>query len=221
MDVYRHPGRGRYRSPLRAAAGGEGASGGVSLLTASDSFDRADGPIGTADSGHTWVESGVGSGWTVASNTAKPPSDAGWSWATLDLGAADADISVEMNGNGGGAPDLGIAAKVQDASNLILFDVVFVTDHWICRVFQRVAGSFNGLTALVDPVPGVTNTNAAVFTIRLVTNGAAGEAFIAGTSMGTWSALSDNGILAETAHGLGGTSVTFATFDDFTMTEVA
>lgn len=179
----------------------------------SDNFNRADAAtLGTSSSGHVWNE--YGTAWSIASNRCVPPSTGGYKFATLD--ASTPDVTVTATINPAASPDLGLAARVVDVSNLVFFDIVWVSDHWICRVFQRVAGSFTGITALVNPVAGLAD-NTTPFTAALTVDADAGEAFINGASQGTWSGL-DSSLLTATAHGLGGNEVVSSTFDSFSTT---
>lgn len=167
-----------------------------------------------------WAETGT-TGWAIASNAADPPNSA-VSYATLDLGAADVDMTVTLNPNFQ-SPDWGVIVKHLDVNNLILFNIVYVTDHWICRVFQKVAGSFtgNGLTTLVDPVVTLGSDKINPFTVRIRSVGQTGQVWINGASQGTWSSLMNTNILTATKHGLGVSDCpATATYDSLTMTEV-
>lgn len=187
-------------------------------ILASDTFNRADGAIGTSSSGHTWTELGSSTGWTVASNQARPPTS-GYDIAVLNAGDADVEVQVTVDPKNS-TPDLGPVCKVSDADNLIWYDVVYDTDHWLCRVFQRVAGSFsgNGLTTLVNPVVTLGSDKTTPFEVRLQSVGQAGEVWINDVSQGTWSSLIDTGILSATSHGLAGNAVLTAAYDDLTIT---
>lgn len=193
---------------------------GASLRTAADTFTRADGAIGTSSSGHVWEQFGT-TGWTVASNTADPPSG-GFAIATLPLGAADVDLTVTLNPNFQ-SPDWGPVVKLADVDNLIWLDIVFETDHWLCRPFQRVGGSFTGnaLADVVDPIVTLGADKVTPFTARIRSVGQTGQVWINGASQCTWSALIDTGILTATKHGLAANDApATATFDSLTMTEV-
>lgn len=180
----------------------------------SDDFNRANAAsLGTSSSGHVWDEHGTA--WSIASNRCVPPSSGGYKFATLDAGEADVTVAATINPSG--APDLGLCARFVDASNLVFFDVVWETDHWICRVFQRLAGSFTGLTALVNPVVTLGADNTTPFTASVELAGDAGEAFINGVSQGTWTGL-DGSLLSATDHGLVGNDVVASTFDNFAVT---
>jgi hypothetical protein len=196
---------------LRRGAIADAYTSAVSLP--SDNFNRADAAtLGTSSSGHTWDEHGTA--WSIASNRCVPPSSGGYRFVTLPAGQADVTVTATINP--AASPDLGLCARVVDTNNLVFFDLDWVTDHWICRVFQRLGGSFTGLTSLVDPVAGLAD-NTTPFTAALTVTGATGGATINGASQGTWTGL-DSSLLTATAHGLVGNDITASTFDNFAIT---
>ena len=180
---------------------------------AADTFTRANAAaLGTSPAGHVWDEHGTA--WTIVSNKAHPPNVVGYTVATLDAGATAVTVTVTVTPDAD--CDLGLAARVVDTSNFVFLDISRSGDHYVSRTFQRVAGSFAGLTTLVDPVTSISDV-AAPFTLTLTVNGQAGESLVNDVSMGTWSSL-DSGLLAATTHGLavGATNVNNA-FDDLTI----
>lgn len=179
----------------------------------SDDFNRANAAsLGTSSSGHVWDEHGTA--WSINANRCVPPLISDYKVVTLD--ADQADVTITATVIPAGTPDLGLCARVVDANNLVFFDIVEVGGHWICRVFQRLGGSFTGLTSLVDPVTELVD-NTTPFTATLTVTGDAGEAFINGVSQGTWTGL-DSSLLSATSHGLVGNEVQLATFDDLAIT---
>jgi hypothetical protein len=177
------------------------ASGGGAALP-SDDFNRADGALGTSSSGHAWTHSG----WTVASNKCKPPTSGGLVYATVDAGVANVTVAVTVDP--AVAPDLGLVARY----------IVYETDHWLCRVFQKVGGgSFAGLTTLVNPIVTLGSDNDTPFTAALTVSGSGGEAFINGVSQGTFTGV-DSGLLSATSHGLAANDIVSSTFDNFAIT---
>lgn len=179
----------------------------------SDNFNRADAAtLGTSSSGDTWDEHGTV--WSIASNRARPPSGGSYVFATLDAGVAD--VTVEATVIPGGTPDIGLCARVVDSNNLVFFDFSWNSDHYECRVFQRVGGSFTGITSFVSNVTAVPN-NTDPYTLTLTCTGAAGEAFANGVSQGTWTGL-DSSLLTATSHGLASKDSHPVAFDDFSIT---
>jgi hypothetical protein len=178
----------------------------------SDTFNRADGALGTSSSGHAWTHTG----WTVGTNQCVPPNSGGASFATVDAGAANVTVAATLDP--ALSPDWGLVVRYVDAGNLILFDIVHEVDHWICRVFQKVAGgAFTGLTTLVNPVVTLGADHDTPFTAAITVTGDAGEAFINGISQGAFSAV-DAALLSATSHGLYGNDVAASRFDNFVIT---
>lgn len=84
-----------------------------------DSFDRANGAIGTADSGQTW--SVLSGNWTVESNKARNTFGGTQSFCVIDAGIADCTLEVTVSGtlNSGG----GIAFRFTDANNGLFIEI--------------------------------------------------------------------------------------------------
>lgn len=168
---------------------------------AADTFNRADAAtLGTSSSGHTWTVHTADT-WSIASNVAQPPSIGGYSVASLDAGAADADITVTIQPGAAGGVDIGLAARVVDNDNFVFLDVSKSGANYVTRTFQRVSGSFTGLTTLLGPPLTGVSGQPATFTLRLVVTGSTGESFVQGTSVGTFSGI-NAGLLSATRHGL-------------------
>lgn len=201
---------------LRRAAYADQTAAGPSFLAA-DTFTRANAAtLGTSSSGHLWDE--YGTAWAVDGNRARPPVFAGYRLAAMNAGAADVDIVVNVTPAvfAASVPDLGISARAIDINNFLLFDVVYETDHWLCRVFKREGGAFSGITTLVNPVPSMSSSSTAPFVARLVAKGAGGEAFLNGVSVGTWSGLASP-FLTPTWHGLAANDANGSGFEDITI----
>lgn len=179
-----------------------------------DTFNRADAAtLGTSSSGHVWSEHGTA--WSIASNRAHPPLLSPYTIVSLDAG--DADVEIEVTVHPVADCDLGLAARCVDANNFIFLDVSRSGDHYVSRTFQRVSGSFSGLTSLVDPVTSIAVVTDP-FTLRLAVNGSSGESWINDVSMGTWSSI-DASLVTPTRHGLAtGTTSNDNAFDDLTIT---
>lgn len=180
-----------------------------------DNFNRADAAsLGTSSSGHVWDEHGTA--WSIVGNQCRPPAVAAYDFATLDAGKADVTVTVTVDPRGNGR-DMGPVARVVDTNNLVFFDCTWVTDHWVCRAFERVGGSFTGLTALVDPVTVLGSDQTTPFSMVLTVSGSSGSVSINSASQGTWSSL-DPSLLSATKHGLGGNNAFDAAFDNLVMT---
>jgi hypothetical protein len=185
---------------------------------AADNFNRADGALGTSSSGHVWTHTG----WTVASNVARPPAVADYRFATLDGGQADVDVTTTIIPSvSSAANDMGLAARVVDSNNLLIYNFACIAGVWLCRAYQRVGGSFTGITSSVNPVPELGNSDFRPFRARMLVEGDAGEVFcttqddlVTWHSQGTFSGI-DGGLLAATAHGLFGNDTDESGFDGF------
>lgn len=194
-------------------------------LLASDSFNRADGPLGTADIGGAWATTGT---WSIVSGQARNAGSADYDLATLNVSATAVDVRITIDPAAGTLNDVGPAVHVIDASNFIFLDFTFTGGNtWLCKVFQRVAGAFTGLTTLVDPIPQLGADNDTPFRARLVTAGSygpdGGEAFIAApatpttwVSVGSW-VNADVSLRAATSHGFAAKTTPTTRFDDITI----
>lgn len=203
------------RRAIVADAYAAAAAGGVT-----DTFNRADAAtLGTSTSGHLWtVTAGT---WTIASNVGHPPlSLAAYTAATVDDGVtADAVIEVTLNSPSGLDFDGGPIGHFVDINNFVFMDIsrTGATDY-LTRTFQRVGGTFTGLTSLVNPVPGIAQGTP--YTARLELSGSGGESFINGVSVGAFSGV-DGSLLTSTRHGVvfSATDSTIrADIEDFSIT---
>lgn len=104
-----------------------------------DTFNRADGALGTSESGHTWeVLSGT---WAIASNQATSTDGVFDTAAVIDPGEADVDVRAWMNYSG--ASRTGLVVRGIDSSNF-LFVARRDTDF---RILKLDAGSSTQLAA--------------------------------------------------------------------------
>lgn len=208
--LYRPPRPSRLRDTLLLPSDTATVAAGP---LAADTFTRANAAaLGTSSSGHAWDEHGTA--WSIVSNQAKPP-NATYAIATLDAGDADVSVTATVDPKNSD-PDLGLVARVVDGNNFLFADVVWETDHWLCRAFQRVAGAFTGLTSLVNPVVVLGSDHTTPFEVTMTVAGSAGEVFISDVSQGTWSSI-DASLVTPTDHGLVGNQVVVATFEDITI----
>lgn len=84
----------------------------------SDTFTRANGALGTAESGQTWLFGGpAGGSWVVATNKAQRTggSEFNYSFAYIDAGTPDYTIQATMGSDLGG-----LLLRYQDSSNFVI-----------------------------------------------------------------------------------------------------
>jgi hypothetical protein len=204
-------------SLLRAITVADGYQAPAPASGASDDFNRANAAtLNTSSSGHTWaVTAGT---WNVASNQGHPPlALTDYRAATLDGGLVDATIECTFNAPVGLNFDGGLVGRFVDINNFIFLDISLVGSSFLTRTFQRVGGSFSGLTSLVNPVSGIVPGTP--FTAKMVLTGSSGESFINNVSMGAFSGV-DSGLLASDLHGVvfsSTDSVTPPDFDNFSI----
>lgn len=179
-------------------------------MYAADTFDRTDSStLGTSSSGHTWTAYRYGA-WGVSGNRAylSTGSTLG-SMAVLDGGTPDAEVSVTLAVQGDSG-SVGIAARVVDADNMLLFLVNYLG---ALAVFRVVGGGY------VDVTPSATSFAAGdVLSVNL--DGSACEVFKNGVSCGT---VTTTAHMSATLFGLYGDSSSatqLARLDDFTLTGV-
>jgi hypothetical protein len=181
---------------------------------AADNFNRADAAtLGTSSSGHLWTSHGTP--FTLSSNAAHPPSGiTDYTIDSLNGGTADVTVSCTITPRDLGHDfDAGLAGRVVDNNNFVFLDISRSGSVLLTRTFQRVGGSFTGLTSLVNPIAAAGTP----MLVELVLSGDAGESFIDGVSMGSFSGL-NGALLTPTRHGIV-TSLTdpLSTFDDFNI----
>jgi hypothetical protein len=75
------------------------AAADLGRLVAWDTFDRADGGLGTSDSGHTWTKFDASTAWEVSGNRARKLAGAAGAGHVIDPGVSNVD--VEMSSVGG------------------------------------------------------------------------------------------------------------------------
>jgi len=110
-------------------------SGGFSHVHAADSFNRANGAIGTADTGQSWATLNSSSTFNISSNQAVPLNLTGTlhTPCVVDAGVSDCVVSCDFLSTGSG---IGFVFRCVDDSN-----------YWLTLVFdgalyKKVAGSF-------------------------------------------------------------------------------
>lgn len=195
---------------LRRAAYADQTATGPAYL-GHDTFTRADGALGTAETGGPWTA--VAGTWTVLGNQARAGGGTGdYDVATLNVGTAAVDLRATVDPANGETNDMGPVARVVDSTHYIILDLTYQAPVWLCRIFQRLGGAFIGLTALVNPIAQLGGDNNTPFRVRLVVGGSygldGGEGFIAAPadlntwiSVGSWS-NADVQFRTATAHGI-------------------
>lgn len=167
-----------------------------------DTFDRANGTIGTpSDGGSAWVDLGT-QVWRVYSNTAGESTAGGTAGAYLEASDANAEVQATIT-TVGGSP--GLSARVADASNMLLVNIP--SGAW--RLYKRVAGTF---TQLGSTSITTTATNDVVF--LGVTSGSAITVKQNGTSKIT---ATDSAGSSNTKHGFYSNGDTTTRWNDFTI----
>ena len=189
--------------PLGVLAG----SARVASGPVSDSFNRADGAIGTADSGHVWTaHSGT---WNTFSNKAVCVTATDDRLCTVDY-AANATIQATTATAGGRYP--GLVARFVDTSNLYLL----IADPADFALYRKQGGTYN----LISIITTANETNPVTF---IVTEEAGGTRLVSKRAGVTHHNVLDNttGRPAGTRVGMrfgfaAGSPLTDASWDDFT-----
>ena len=172
----------------------------------SDTFTRANGAIGTAETGQVWTDNGAG--FQVISNTAGATAvgaTLGTQCATLDAGVADCTITVKFATWGTATF---IAFRFADTSNLLAF---YLSGTNTARILKIEAGTQTTFFT------GTTNTNiASGDTYTVVLSGTSITLKQNGTALATRpNAQSFN--QTATKHGIGANQ-TLSRLDNFTIT---
>ena len=119
-------------------------------VIASDSFNRADGPIGSADTGQTWVATNVGSTFAIISNQAGVTSTfAAYTPCVVQTNVSDCTVSVDVTNT--------------EANTGLCFRCIDDSNYWMVLtfggyLFKNIAGAFT----LVATGTGGTGTWQAV-----------------------------------------------------------
>lgn len=167
-----------------------------------DTFDRADGTIGTpSDGGSAWVDLGT-QVWRIYSNTAGESTSGATAGAYLEASDANVEVQATITTVGGSA---GLSARIADNNNMLLVNIP--SGAW--RLYKKVAGSFTqlGSTATVT-----TSTNDVVF--LGVTSANAITVKQNGTSRIT---ATDSAGSSNTKHGFYNNADTTTRWNDFTI----
>lgn len=178
------------------------------LALASDSFNRANGVLGSTDGvGHAEANSGSGKAWTaqtgtwgVATNKAACSVLTGSGIATVDAGAADVVLAVDVTRSAG---NVGFVLRYASATNYIYgyYDGTNVT-------LRKVV---NGSDSQVLAPTAITGSK-----FLVTADGTKFRLFFEDLHRGAELTISDATLQAGTNHGLY-TSDTGATFDNFVV----
>lgn len=175
------------------------------MANRTDDFNRADGGIGTpSDAGSAWVQqSGT---WVIESNKAKLSSGTSQASCVLESSAANVDVQVTLSGVMGGA-DVGLVARSADDNN----HLVIVIGESSCHFYTKVSGTFTAVGSAVS----ITLVTGDVWLLSL--NGTSVVLKQNGTTRKseTISTFSTN-----TKHGLRSNTITYISFDDFSITDL-
>ena len=110
-----------------------------------DRFNRADGPIGTADSGHTWTDfEDVAATWSVVGNTAQITATSAGNQATTTLDSGLKTVAIESLVTFVTAVDCGLVVGLVDNSNYAL---LVLNSNGNTHLWMRVAGAFTQRTS--------------------------------------------------------------------------
>lgn len=165
-----------------------------------DSFNRADGNIGVADSGQTWLQAGTNA--QITSNKCR--STAG-TQCYIDCGLADCTIQLTMASRDPVNGSTRIIARFVDTNNYLYWGENATTSTY--QLVRKQGGLFN---TLLDS--GVTPVNGDV--LKLVLSGSTLQGYRNGSLIATATSTFQQTV---TAHGFGSPE-DFSTADDFTIT---
>lgn len=164
-----------------------------------DSFNRADGNVGNADSGQTWQQSG---------GTVLVSSNQGMSTiaqAYIDSGISDATIQMTISNRDVTDGSSRIIARFVDTNNYLYWGESTGPHHY--ELVRKQAGLFNTITTTA-----ITPANGDV--VKLVLNGSSLQGYVNGVLQATGTETFQQ---TETRHGFGSAAAT-STVDDFTVT---
>ena len=177
------------------------ASGGPTTYAA-DTFTRADSSttLGTSSGGQAW--SSLDGVWGIKSNTAYHVSDSGtnpYEVAVLDAGHGLATYTIDFIPRTG-PMDLGLAANVQDISNLIFWDISGTADGttngMTTRLFHRSGGAFTGITSSAN----LTMTGGTTYALKMVVASTSITCYVDGVQI--FASSGATGLESQTKFGL-------------------
>lgn len=150
---------------------------GAGATYVADTYTRANGAIGTPETGPAYVDHSVNGGdWEVNNNQAfynfNNGSGGSYSPVVVDTGHTSYTITAKfvLTNDGGGGDQQLVVAYVAN-TDLVMVDVSGNDNTgWVCRLFQRLGNVFTGQGSLIN-LTGVTSANALV--VKIVKVGAA------------------------------------------------
>lgn len=182
----------------------EGAKKGANTVV-SDSFNRANGAIGTADTGQTWTDEG--GSWTIASDVVGATvaqTNIGTQSVVIDAGVSDCTVTVKFSTY---STAMFLPFRLTDANNLLAF---YLSGTNTARILKFASATQTTLFTTT------TNTNIASGDIYSVTLSGSSVALRQnGSQLGTTQTITFN--QTATKHGMG-TNTTVGKFDNFTVT---
>jgi hypothetical protein len=168
-----------------------------------DSFNRANGPVGNAESGGPWTASGAASTWAVALKQLTGRSNSGYE-GLLTVNDGQPDGAVQATFLGG-------------TSAGVIFRYTSTTDYWVLTFgannYIRLSYANNGYNLKADP--GAVASVGDVFRIEL-----AGPAIVVYRNNKQTISITDTTSMSATSFGFltaGSGSSTFADFSHFAM----
>lgn len=181
------------RAPQRRPAGGSTAG----VLLAYDDFNRADGLLGTADSGQAWTYGG-GSDWGIASGAARPNAITSGIVAWVPIPTPDVYVSAVLN-------SLGFCSLIARAQSFGNYYIVSVQSSTL-RLFRAVSNAATqiGIATVAMPVGTRVGIRCTGTTIEALVN----DVPQITTTDSTWSTAGQAGLRS------GGGTITFS-YDAF------
>lgn len=190
-------------------------SGGGSTTLVQDDFNRSNGSMGTPPVGSYWQPQGD---WSIAGNRAHFASvNSGGAYipTVVDAGTGNCTVSatfiLDATFN-----DCGMALRFADNNNFIFVDITGSdSGGWQSRTFERIGGSFTGMTSLMSLV-GVSSSTP--LTVKAIMSGSQVEIFynIGAGNVSLGSFTNSTVLRTNTLHGLVSDSAqTNVNVDDF------
>lgn len=170
------------------------------VVIVSDAFNRADGPIGTADTGQIWEN--IENSMVITGNNVNGSAAAVNNTAVIESGKSDAEISSTVIGTS--ADWKRIVFRAIDANNYFYFQTRATGAGQPVQLFRKQAGASTSLFA-------VTGTVAAGSKMKVILLGSKIRCFIDATEYQT---ATDTFNQTATKHGIGSNN-TVPEFDDF------
>lgn len=181
-------------------------------MVAWDTFNRADGAIGTADSGQSWTAYNGGT-WSVSSNLLGVAES---NTRVVALDSTVSDGAAEMSFSIGAGSLVGVVFRLADASNYLMLEV----SSSAFRIQKRDSGSNTLLTS--GSAVSLSSSEVYRLTVRFIGDAVAGELRdMSGRSRATvthtLSGADQTKYGSNTRHGLLTFNASAARFDNFVV----